>query len=110
MLGGIGLLFRVDGRQTLTSTFSFEYMNPPPCGVKVNNLQRHQAPGSPQIPPTYKSPPQNDLQARSLPTMTIGMEKPAIRPHTRDTKPQIKSIFPEEAVAAPDPAPGRDPT
>ena len=36
-LGGMGLPFRVAGRQTLMNTSPSRYMNPIPCGVKVND-------------------------------------------------------------------------
>ena len=34
----MGLPSRVGGRQTLMYMFSSEYMNPIPCGVKVNGV------------------------------------------------------------------------
>jgi len=38
-LGGMGLPFRVAGRQTLMNTSPSRYMNPIPCGVKVNDQE-----------------------------------------------------------------------
>jgi len=40
-LGGMGLPSRVAGRQTLMNTSPSRYMNPIPCGVKVNDPGRH---------------------------------------------------------------------
>jgi len=40
-LGGMGLPSRVARRQTLMNTSPSRYMNPIPCGVKVNDPGRH---------------------------------------------------------------------
>ena len=53
-LGGMGLLPGWAGRQTLMHTSSPGYMNPIPCGVKVNDAGTPPVPRSRQNPPTYK--------------------------------------------------------
>ncbi len=81
----MGLPSRVDGEQTLLNTSSSGYMNPLPCGEKVNDPGAPSVPRNLQTPPTYKGPTQKGVGTRSPSSTTIPTRKPLIRAHRHDT-------------------------
>ena len=82
----MGLLPGWAGRQTLMNTSSPGYMNPIPCGVKVNDAGTPSVPRSRQNPPTYKRSAQMLLNARSPMETTLPMPGLTIRAYNYDTK------------------------
>ena len=71
------------------NTLSPQYMNPIPCGVKVNDVGAPSVPRSRQNPPTYKRPAQMLLNARSSVMTGVGMIRAVIRAYRHNTKTPI---------------------